>query len=92
MITDEETYIEIVNGLFELISNGMWCSLEFDILSERADTLWPLLSKESKVLANEIEKKFWSKNSHLIGEDSMYIDDPTEGIILNDNYVRKNNE
>ena len=42
MITDEETYIEIVNGLFELISNGMWCSLEFDILSERADTLWPL--------------------------------------------------
>ena len=34
MITDEETYIEIVNGLFELISNGMWCSLEFDILSE----------------------------------------------------------
>ena len=92
MTTDEETYIEIVNGLLELISNGMWCSLEFDILSERADLVWLLLSKESRNLMHKKRKAFWLKNSHLIGEDSMYIDDPTEGIILNDNYVRKNNE
>jgi len=89
-MSNKEDYLEILNGIFELITNGMWFSIECEILSERADSIWYKLNKEDRELMNKKGRDFWNFHPHLIGE--VYIKDIDGEYVVNSKYIKENNE